>query len=313
MNTDYVDTHYPYPAGGYQNTTSQSKTLSGNNCFFPATSDDQPYGGHVIVQAVARLANSCNGGVTGTLIFDIWGVNQNNQAQLKPDADDYNSSILNGAGWFLPYLIGYESFDVTADITGVQFKPSNGHPLWGSPDGRGVMQVDRTELPGDFTDQGPYWNFDTNLYDGITHLAVLQQYSGGDCNTNLGEVTNGDCQHYAYDFWDRQVYQACKQSGGSSTPVRSGGLGTEYCNVPIPSAPTLNYTYCQFSYPQTTANHYRDAEWIQTYNGAPCGYYIIWDNSIQPNGGWSIRETQTCSLGSFSYDKRVCTTPPAYQ
>src|SRR5579872_4672646 len=150
MNTDYVDTHYG--AAGYHNTTSQSKTLSGNSCFFPATSDDQPYGGSVIVQAVARPANSCSGGVTGTLSFDIWGVNQNNEAQLKPAAENYNSSILNGAGWFLPYLIGRESRDVNAGVTGVQFKLSNGHPLWGSPDGRGVMQVDRYKHPTDFID-----------------------------------------------------------------------------------------------------------------------------------------------------------------
>lgn len=45
---------------------------------------------------------------------------------------------------------------------------------------------------------------------------------------------------------------------------------------------------CVFSYsPSESAKDYRDALWIQAFNGAPVGY-INWDNRDMDNQHWSI-------------------------
>ena len=324
--TWYLATGYTDPCWLSTRTPCPDGATPYNIGFSGSTTGDQPwsptlqlYGselaGSVSVQALVKPTNSCGNGVTGKLAFYVWGVNQDPQAQLKYAAQNVNNEALSGEAWFLPIMIGRESH-------GRQFKAGQttadrGHPTYGPPDGIGVIQVDRVKHSQYFAlDENPYWNFIYNLEDGADVLVHSQQYTGGDCNTPQNEVKNNDCMHYAYDFWDRQVFQACVDSGGSTTPLQSGGPGTEYCNVAIPAAPTYTYTNssgvsCSFSYPQTTANSYKDALWIQTYNGA-CQYYILWQNRTRSRAGqWVVNETQACS--GTHYVKDVCTATPAYQ
>src|SRR5579864_584155 len=299
-------------------TVSFSATLPGDQSWSPFLSPSLPannqFGGSVAVQAQVKSANSCTNAVTGKLTFQVLGANPDPQAQVSFAAAEWNSGILGGAGWFLPNLIGQES-------KGLQFSVNTGRPTFGAPDGNGIMQVDRKVIPQCYAknDQNPYWDFSLNIADGMDTLARKQQNSGVGCSTNLQEVTNSGCEAYAYDFWDRQVYQACVDSGGSTTPARNGGLGTETCNVPLirlpqypAGSPTL--TFCSFalSYSdQTPSRHFQDLDWMQLYNGAPCGYFLSWDRTSR---NW-IFKTGSCTVGANTfrnYIVDVCQHAPAY-
>lgn len=291
------------------NPQSQSATLSGSQPWTPNW-NNREFGGSVAIRAQVKSSNSCSG-LIGNLTFAIWGVNQDAGAQLRYAAQQTNSLQLGGAAWFLPNLIAVESGGLQFGYYSGGFHSSK-QPLWGPPDGIGVMQVDRT-VQGNaqyFTTENPYWNFMTNLQDGVDVLANLQQNSAPpSCDTNYKQVTNRYCKGYAYDFWDRQIYQACIKNGGSATPMQTNGPGTEYCNVNIPAAPGTTYTYCGFDYPQGNSSAYKDADWINDYNGVPCGYFISFD---QTTNLWTINDSCTANGRSWHYVQDVCSTPPAY-
>jgi hypothetical protein len=299
--TWYLDSSYKDKAG-FANTTSQSTVLAGNQSWSP-TWNSHEFGGSVAVKAEARTTTECKGGIAGTLNFNIWGANQAASPQLQDAAAQYS------APWFMPNIIAQESGGLQFGYYSKGAFHSDKQPIWGAPDGIGVMQVDREPNPSYFTYEDPYWDFEVNVQDGIAVLNSKQQSSASPCNTNQGEVTNRACTQYAYDFWDRQVYQACVHAGGSTTASRSGGPGTETCNKTVTAAPTTSYTYCQFSYPLTTADAYKDADWIQTYNGVPCGYFISWNNT---QGQWQVTASQTCHGKTYSYVKNVCNATPVY-
>jgi hypothetical protein len=290
-----------------------SSTAPGNQTWSPfLTTSGTEFIGSAKVEADVKSANSCNHGVIGTLSFEVWGVNQNS-SQTGGAANAANSSYLANQGWFLPYMIAQES------LGGLQFKTSNGHPLWGPPDGIGIMQIDRVVNPQYYTNnnEDPYIDFTVNAIDGAQILAAKQKNSAAPCNTPTGEVSSS-CTKWAYDFWDRQVWQACEDSGGSTTPTRYGGPGTESCNKTVPQpqypggAPALTHCTSALSWNEQTPNgHFQDLNWIQTYNGTPCGYFLSWDRKSR---SW-VFKTAACVVGSTNYGNyvvNVCQHAAAY-
>jgi len=297
--------------GKYANSvTVGSTTLPGNQTFSP-TFNAQAYGGSAEVQAYVTNAR-CTFKATGKLTFYIWGSNQDPTIQLKPTVAQYSTSTFGTSIWFLTYLLAQES-------GGLQFKTKNGHPVWGSPDGIGVSQVDRKVSASYFTVEDPYWNFEVNVKDGLLVLNSKRQNTSAVCSTTTGDVTTA-CTGTAYNFWDREVYQACSSTtGGSKTPMRSGGIGTEYCNVNIPTptypagSPSIAL-HCSAAMTWNTSSplgHWQDFDWIQLYNGAPCGYFLAWSTSSR---SW-VFKTGACVKGTKTFPNyivAVCNHTPAY-
>lgn len=87
------------------------------------------------------------------------------------------------------------------------------------------------------------------------------------------------------------------------------GLGMGSCSVvqPISNPPTL-FSYCSsFDDVQLSANQpsgYRDADWIQSYNGHSNGDYYLWWTST----GW-VFKYQTTDKGA-GYVPTVCGYAP---
>jgi hypothetical protein len=301
-------------------TVTFTSTTTGDQSWSPFQSNPLPsnteFGGGVVVQAQVKSAISCANAQTGTLTFKVLGVNPDVQNQTAPAVAESSVGRFGRTIWFLPNLINQES-------GGRQINPNSGRPQAGSTgdgDDNGLMQISRSRMPKYYANnnEDPYWNFVANVEDGTDVLSQKQQNSAPPCNTNQGEVTNSSCMSYAYDFWDRQVYQACVDSGGSATATRNDGLGTETCNVrlksyPQYSGPALTYCTSALSWSdQSPAGHYQDLNWLQAYNGTPCGFFFLsWNRKT---GAWDFH-SEDCVLGSNTfrnYVVAVCQRPPAY-
>ena len=133
-----------------------------------------------------------------TLGFFINGGNPPNSA-----VDAYASS----GPWFVRNLIAWESRAWSLSPTG-QYKQFDafGYPLWGTPDGIGLMQLEplyRISLDQD------YWSWPTNVADGLN-------------------LINGK-QSAAYNHWTTQINFA-QMDGGPNPPSLYG----TYCAFQYP-------------------------------------------------------------------------------
>lgn len=250
---------------------------------------------------------------SATFSFKIKGENQT-------PSDD--SAAAGNPPWFFPYIISVESCH-----TGYQFAPSPlsscmlsqniaGDPLWngtGNTDGIGVAQIDMTNHFNDLnypSISDVYWNYEDNIGEALDILSGLKESSA--CGP---ELTADACKPYAYDFWDRQVYQMCTYKGG--TYKAGSGMGMGSCSVVKPiTNPPDNLPDCpSFDGAPLTAGQpsgYRDAEWITDYNGTggvpnlfEAGYYIVW-NKTGHDYSWTFNILQNPSSGYGSYVGDVC-------
>ncbi len=303
IDVDYLD------QAGYKPYDSVSATQRVGYVWSPSWGGDSAGG----TAAVKADFYDCHNNSVGSasFSFSIEGV-----SQTKTQTDSaYGSS----APWFFPYIIGDESCG-----TGYQFAPSQlsscmssenktGDPLWGSPDGIGVAQIDMT---AHFDDtyypyiSDVYWNYKDNIGEALDVLNGEQE--SNTCGSPDYEPSA--CEQYGYDFWDRQVYQMCQYKGGQYSA--GSGLGMASCSTvqPISNPPSDLPDCSSFDGAQLTANQpsaYRDAEWITDYNGTggvsglyPPGYYIIWDQS---SDAWTFNILQSPPPGHYgSYVGDVC-------
>lgn len=160
-------------------------------------------------------------GVTqsSTLGFFINGSNPPNSA-----VDAYASS----GPWFVLNLIAWESRAGSLNPTG-QYKQfdSLGYPLWGTPDGIGLMQL---EPPNRISLDKDYWSWPTNVADGLSLL-----------NTK---------QTPAYNSWNNEFAQMQAVTGPN--PVYPD---------------ETPYKWCDFAYPANGKDEFKDGDWIHYYNG----------------------------------------------
>lgn len=163
------------------------------------------------------------GGVA-TVSWQFDGVNQSSTLGFfingsNPQNSDVDAYVSSGP-WFIRNLINHES--------GYQQFDGFGNPIWGSPDGIGLMQLEppaRASLDQDF------WSWPANLADGLSWLN----------NTKKGP---------AYNSWNNEL----QQMQSDMAP------GQRY-------PPNTGYSYCYFSYPQNGNDSYADGDWIHYYNG----------------------------------------------
>jgi hypothetical protein len=186
--------------GGYPNPFNWAVTLPGGVAFTPSF---PPGGVGGSVEVSAYVPPSKCGGAQQNLYFSfyVWGANpaySSNQNKTMID----NALVQNGAPpWYAAQILVMES-----NQTEWQFF-NTGRPVWGKPDGIGVMQIEREYQGQDFTSQAPYWDFVQNIFDG---LAII-----------------GADESWASQFWESQLSQACSSANGTWSGSK--------CNAAIPA------------------------------------------------------------------------------
>ncbi len=197
------------------------------------------------------------GGATVSWQFD--GVNESSTAGFFVNGSNPPNSTVDAYAssgpWFVLNLIAWESRAWSLSPSG-QYKQFDafGYPLWGTPDGIGLMQL---EPPNRISLDQDFWAWSANEADGLHLLSNLQ--SG------------------AYSFWSSQVSQWQADPAGPGHPV-----------------PESAYTYCDFKYPPSGGDDYGDGEWIKAYNGAPVYYIFWINStagSNPPDGHWVINDS----------------------
>lgn len=300
-----ITVSYTDPDGFGTSYSGSATTSPGSSDWAVQWTDDA--GGTATVTAILYDCSGQQVGNSASFTFYIWG---RQQSQDQVHANE------GGMPWFTGSMISVESCygdDQFAPSTGFCNDPSNvaGQPLWGSPDGIGLMQPDRSRNPEVFTNC-TYWNFICNMKSA---------------NQVLSEKEN-DGSDPAYPFWDRQMYQMCRYLqtyvNGSITYSTGSGAGNSTCSAvqqPGQGAPPGGPTdlpsgdlYAEQSLPYCTANFtlagnqasgWKDAEAIKAYNGATA-YYINWDQDTN-NASYQY---WYFSPGPNNYVYNVCNTAP---
>jgi hypothetical protein len=203
---------------------------------------------------VTLRADYVDNGVPLTLFQHIQIKAAGNVPGGEPTIKTFLNSLYVGSGipyngtppWFATRLIRQESeYHHFNDQFGPDF---NGYPNYGTPNGWGVMQKENP------TTNAMVWNWKENM--------------------SAGKDTIEDKRGPAWTFWQNQVnqwqaYNALHPPEEQVSGVGPIGIGTE-CTFGMGEAPGI-YSW-------------RDALWIQAYNGAPNGYYLYWDN---PSHSWA--------------------------
>jgi hypothetical protein len=190
---------------------------------------------------------STGGTVTVLWTLDVGGT-QSNFWFTALGSNPARSEILTYLGddpWFLKLLPGAESSYRQFD--------TSGKPLFGSPHGYGLMQIDPA--------------------------STLAQLYNWQTNADVGRAKNQANFAGADSFWERQVQQWSDWNG-------------EHLDTPIPLPEDRQEANCVFSgeTPVLIGKYsFRDAIWIKQYNWAAVNY-ISWIESLDFTG-WTINDT----------------------
>lgn len=173
---------------------------------------------------------------------------------------------LGASPWFLTRIARQES--------GIRQFDSGGAPVFGSPNGWGLMQLDPP--PG----SSEIWSWWANVDAG---KAVVNQKNAELTPTWNTRVSEWNSWNQAHP--NQQVpAPSPRQEANCEFSWVGGGSGTE------------------------ATKSFRDACWIKRYNGASGGDYLIWDDFTDPNNPtWAFRPIN--HLGE-NYVNLVCSRLP---
>ena len=217
-----------------------------------------------------------DGSVATDLAFNIWGQNPN--IGSTGNIATYLNS-LNPPWWF-----GHALTDESSNqqfITGTLTSPTGeyfGTPVWGTPDGFGLAQVDGVGSPGMLSDN-VMWAWTTNLLTGVA-------IANGKSSTAQTWISN-----------QAAAMQLTLQS--LNTPIQ------QYPNYyPTPESYS---SICSFAYPGSGNGAYWNLEWMTEYNG---GHFSRWQASSL---SWPIVAPVTCNRNEVCsiYTYRLCTDSSA--
>jgi hypothetical protein len=164
-------------------------------------------------------------------VFDFSILGEEDPSSTESTVDGFYGS--QGAPWFWGNILDYES-------TGGRQYTSDGSPplVVSDPDGIGISQIDGTQNSVNDFD---YWNYEANIYDGLSVLKSKGTESGSD--------------------W-RNQYNA---SAGN-------GLSDQYCSG------TDSF---QYNLNPLGDHSFGDADWIQDYNSHSDERYYLWWTGTQ--------------------------------
>jgi hypothetical protein len=212
-------------------------------------------------------------GGSATVSWQFNGVNQSSTLGFFITGTNPPNSIVDtyalSGPWFVRNLIAWESRAWNLAPLG-QYKQfdSLGYPLFGAPDGIGLMQL---EPPNRISLDQDYWSWPANVADGLATL-------------------NGK-QASAYSFWNTHLGRWQADAAGPSHPV-----------------PESLFAFCDFKYPATGGDSYADSEWMKAYNGAVTYFIYWIKSTVgsnPPNGHWVIDDSpnnyvhQVCKSASL--------------
>lgn len=199
-------------------------------------------------------------------------------------------SGLNPTPWFLWQMAQRESAGGHQFIASAG--ASNGFPLFGGPNGWGLMQIEYQPNTASLWDwHSILWNWRTNIQASVDVLS--------------GKLA-GDANHPgAYDFWQRQV---------NEWHDRNRQFPNDHYDVAQPDSPgNCRFAMVDDAYgsPPAGSRIYADAIWIKMYNGAPTvsgdpysGNYIAWQ---RPGWWWNYSDGTPQRL---NYVAAVCAQTP---
>jgi len=174
--------------------------------------------------------------------------------------------------WFFSSMIYQESTYQQYNLTTHDVNNASvGYPKY-SYDGYGTGLTQIDPRKNTIVD-ADFWSWSQNITDGRT-------------------ILNGYALSTSTTFWNSQVSQMNSQNPGT---------------YPAPT----NFPYCRFAYPQGGSHLYRDADWINAYNGTggngiyPPGYFIYWVQKVGTKPGyWVVKNNVR------TYVSDVCNTAP---
>jgi hypothetical protein len=191
-------------------------------------------------------------------------------------AHDFAAATTAGkdtAAWFWLQILNHESNNDSPAGT-LQYYNSGdrapGYPVWGTPHGYGISQVDP---PSWWSYDADLWDWKQNIYDGSSKLESTK-------NASLGTSTKES-------HFDQQLDLAQKDGHPVTTlttPVIKGIKVGGNC------APTYPYT-------SATSNTFEDADWIKIYQG---GYFVEYRQHA-----WAFNRL---NYGGGDYVAQVCAT-----
>ena len=216
--------------------------------------------------------------------FKINGTNPSNSA-----VDSYLAS--GGGPWFAQSLVAEESSAWYLGPSG-QYKQfdSSGNPLFGTPDGIGLMQV---EPPNRHNGDLDFWAWSEDVADGLSLLSAILASNG----PTTGPYTN----------WTNEYNDMITNTGGHPVPAS----WPSDCVTPANGAACAGFGplrtfYCSFSSANANGsqNGFGDANWLHAYNGS---YFVSWVDATPP----AIGHWEYDALGPFNgYVYKVCTSAP---
>ena len=194
------------------------------------------------------------GAAKGSVSFTVLGQN--------PTASTVKALLTSP--WFVQQLANSESPGY------LQFN-SSGYPVFGGPNGYGIMMIDFNNTASDL------WNWVVNVSDGLKSVS------------SFGTL--------ATTWWNNQV-DAFNAWNAAHTPSAQPPYDTT-------EGP------CTFSSDPSASMHiYSDAVWIKSYNAGPpdsSNAYIVFSAG---SGAWSYQPLSTYNGKVWDYVYRVCTTSP---
>jgi hypothetical protein len=173
---------------------------------------------------------------------------------------------------------------------------SNGYPLWGTPDGIGLMQVEPgNRLNGNDLD---FWAWSEDVADGLHTLSNILASNGPCPGSCIGPYGN----------WTKEYTDMINNTAGNPVAANWPSDCLLHVNNAICAGfgPTNVTWYCSFSSNNSNGSHngFGDANWIHAYNGF---YFVNWvDGTPQIPGNWEYDDQ-----GPFTgYVYKVCTSAP---
>ncbi len=170
---------------------------------------------------------------------------------LNPARADVEAAVAGGP-WFVDAIVQQES-------TFRQFLSSPGYPLWGTPNGYGLMQLDPPPT------LATVHNWRQNVADGLVRL----NQHGVEAERRWTHPTAGQ----------RAQYEAYI-SNPNSTPTQGFPACGNLANPCVPVHQDIQTGGCSFAHnPIGNQRSFRDGIWIKNYNGATT-LWMVWRNNV---------------------------------